>query len=648
MEVHITEELKKEKHSPFHLTMLAHVKKRVDMSARKMSKHYPIWDRNDRVYRAKRERDENDKRALERAEPEKMSIPWTHAQIETFIAFGMGMYLQKRSVFEMRGFNTDGQKAAHAAEQLLDRDFRWNTGSEKMYQFLLDIGRFSLGILKTSWHREEENQWVRENEQARVINEQNVRPATTKMVKKQMTTFLGNKLSSVSPYRFFPDTRLPLGRFQEGEFCASEDTFTRVQLKKMEQAGLVAGVDHIPDFQAARFRNRPSNRFDDIYPEITGRGHPGQKQRADNINNTVVVTECQIDLIPKLFLIDGVPMSDEEFPIRYLIWYANDDRVIRCEPLNYPHGKFTYSIGQFSPDQEAIINESLADLVHYLQDVATWMVNSRISSVRKTINNQVIVDQMAVELKDFADRKTVVRLKKEFSGRPMNTVIQEINNQDVTQSHLKDTQELQKIMQLVTGISENVLGQFSPGRRSAKEAGAVNNQAASRLRLHMKLIFDTGLEPTGRMMLSNLREGLDVPTYVKILGDTPESRQGAEQFLAVTREDLVGDYDFEIFDGTLPTEKNELANTLQELVLGILSNPEAAGILGYDPSALTDEILLLRGVRNPTRFKIQNTQPAPINEPNQPGVDPAGVVNPSGLVQQNGPSFATGGVSALL
>ena len=55
----------------------------------------------------------------------------------------------------------------------------------------------------------------------------------------------GNLVRPVSPYRWFPDTRFPLVDFQRGEFCASEEEYSKTLLKDLEEAGEVAGVDFV-------------------------------------------------------------------------------------------------------------------------------------------------------------------------------------------------------------------------------------------------------------------------------------------------------------------------------------------------------------------------------------------------------------------
>src|SRR5690606_19216110 len=84
----------------------------------------------------------------------KMVVPTTHSQIQTFVAFGYAMLTQREMFFEMLGLGPENQAAARFAEAALQRDLDHNKFNSVLYQFLLDCGRFGLGVLKTSWVEE--------------------------------------------------------------------------------------------------------------------------------------------------------------------------------------------------------------------------------------------------------------------------------------------------------------------------------------------------------------------------------------------------------------------------------------------------------------------------------------------------------------
>ncbi len=87
--------------------------------------------------------------------------------------------------------------------------------------------------------------------------------------------------------------------------------------------------------------------------------------------------------------------------------------------------------------------------------------------------------------------------------------------------------------------------------------------------------------------------------------------QSTPQFIKVSKEDLVGHYDFEVWDGTLPSDRAQIASSLDELLQQIMANPQIAMSFGIDAKKLLEEMLLLRGVKNPERFNLQSQPPNP-------------------------------------
>jgi hypothetical protein len=612
MDEEIARQLAEETQPEWATELLNSTRDLVDMSRRKMATYYTRWDANNDVYRGYREQDTQDKKAKDRKEPEKMVVPVTYSQTQTFVSFLFALYTQRDRFFELSGTNERSHQAAKNGEALLQRDLVFNLIEAKLYQLLVDIARFSMGVMKVSWVRK--TQWVNEEIQIPAPSLFGFKLGANRIETQRVlaTKYLGNELFNVSPYRFFPDVRLPLTRFQEGEFCASEDEFSYVQLEALEADGVIAGLEHVKDLTKQRVEDRGGVRIQGFtVPDEFG---ANQKRRG-----TVIITEVQRVITPSKFELDGRPLDkNNNRPTKYLIWYANDGRIVRFEPLGYLHDEFTYTVAQFSPDNNEFLGMGLADTIDQLQSVITWFINSRITNVRKVIQNFLVVDTTGVEIRDLENRNPVIRLKADVGGRGIDRYIKQLNVTDVTTNHIGDAKFLQDLVQLTTGINENMLGQVSTGRRSAREMQNTFTSAVNRLKMTGVLIFRSCLEPMGRQMLSNLRDGLDEAVMVKLLGvnNTIKDQAG---FKPVSKMDLVGSYDFDVFDGTLPSEKAAAATVFEELIKAFASNPQAAIALGIDPKAVMIEWMELRGVRNTERFFLSQPPAPGVLTPPVPG-----------------------------
>ncbi len=582
--------------------LLQRCKDYLKLSRVEMVRHYPDWDRHDQVYRGERYPDDEDIKARERKEPMKMIVPLTYQQVQTFVSFCYGVFNQRDFFYELAGADSASEQAAKVGMALLERDMNYNRfKSEKLTQFLTDIGRYGIGVLKESWVHETVPV-VQQVPDPNFVQDPNLPQVAPPMVTQVIdaTKFKGNKIIPVNPYRFFPDPRIPITRWREGEFCADEIEYGRGDLEILEQQQQCAGVQYIPAFRQEDLDGR----------RLIWIGKDPMLMY-NNVPRFVLISELQIRLNPAKFeYAPGKflnPAIDRE--IKCLVWMANDSRIVRLEELGYAHDEFGYNVAQFSNDQIRFINFGLAEVLGPLQDTITWFINARITSVRKVISNRLVVDPSGIEVKDLQDRNPIIRLKKTMAGSGVDRYIQQLKVQDVTQSHLTDCSYLTKYGQEATGITDTLLGQFAGGRRSATEARQVAPAAAGRLLLTAHGIWDSALLPLGQKMLSNLRQGLDEPTLVKVIGaqqlmTDPLTMQGAQFFKNVTKADLVGNYDFLVFDGTLPTERNATALTLQELLVAMAKDPRLALVFQKDPLLLINEVLDLRGVRNAERFNL--------------------------------------------
>lgn len=600
MDEKVIAELERGEESDFHKNLLKHVKDLVDMSRTTMNDFYQKWDTYNDVYRGHRYPDKTDLEARKKQEPEKMVVPLAFAQIQTFVAFCILLFTQKEEVVELIALGPEDEPAAKVGEALLARDLRVNNFVNKLRQFLTDIARFSVGVFKHTWSRETE--LVRPTQPVEGSG------MVMETQKQEVVKFLGNRIENVSPYRFYPDVRLPLSRFQEGEFCASEDEVTITELKRQQKDGKVAGVKNIQGWSEIDLAER-LNRSRLFWSSKQGAQKPGQSK------GSCVLTEAQVWICPKDFILDsGEPLGPEDYPILYVISYVNDKTIIRVEPMNYVHNQFTYDVAEFSSDMHSLVNVSLSEIMDMLQTTISWFLNAHISSVRRIIQNRLIIDPSGIELEDLKQDRPYIRLNMSATGGDVRRFVQQLQVTDVTTNHVADAQALNEMLMTVTGISENSLGQYAPGRRSATEARNVNFNASSRLKIIAQCIYYSALEPLFRKMLSNLRDGLDTETYVRVRG--MKANPTEFQSFKVTRDQLVGDFDFAIFDATLPSEKGYMAQQIGEMLTSMMASPEAVPMFGYDPRKLFDKMFELRGVRHTENLKLDPTMMAALQQQN--------------------------------
>ena len=98
---------------------------------------------------------------------------------------------------------------------------------------------------------------------------------------------------------------------------------------------------------------------------------------------------------------------------------------------------------------------------------------------------------------------------------------------------------------------------------SATEARAVINGASARMRMLAEMIWTGGLEPVGRQIMLNARQSMSQETFARRVGigkvmQYPLFHQPPAA--------IVANSDHFIMNGTLPSEKSFMAQSLQELL----------------------------------------------------------------------------------
>jgi hypothetical protein len=592
--------------SEFHEDLLDHVKQLVKMSRAKMSKYYEDWDNQQSVYKGEKVMDKDDVEQELRDKPVKMVVPNTFAQVMTFTSFLFLLYTQNKTFYELLPTGDEDYGTKHRdLEKVLERDTRANSWNSMLFQHLLDTSRFGTGVLECSWTRKVSRIYVPQTPVVQTLGgvEVEVRPGSEW---QEFVKYEGNLVRAISPYRWFPDTRYPIVDFQRGEFCAAEEEYSKTMLEDMEEAGEVAGIEWIRPLpkQLDKHRGGPTRFSSDIVPQGRADRSTGYPQGASKASGSVLVTKVQVWIVPAKFeLSSGKKLGPEEFPVLYHIWYANDSRVIRVEPAYWWHNEFGFTLAQFTPDMQQTVALGLADLIFRLQDVITWLINARVTDVRRNLRGRHIVNPAFIDTKSL-DSEGDIYMRKGTNPTMMDKAIRPLDVNDVTRGHFNDAEVLSKIMQLVTGVNDNAMGQYNSGRRSASEARVVTAGAAGRMKMHAQLIWETSLGRLGRLMVSNLRQSLSVESFQQIVGEDPMVQARYTVFKG-TPEEVIGGNDYFTFDSTLQSERSFIAQSLQELLVAVINNPEAAQMLDIDPRTMLSEIQFLRGAGNVSRFSLQ-------------------------------------------
>src|SRR5215831_13426553 len=241
-------------HTPEHSSLLHKVAALVNTSRADMSTYYDRWDLHDYTFRAFRRPDRDDFRMASKGQQRKIIVPLTYSQVMTFVSFSILTLMQNRRFFEFEPVPGEANPLEEPLELIVERDLRRNQWMTFLVQFFLDIGRFSLGCAEIGWLEEIRNIRIPQTQDIQGAFGVKTSVDTNDFV--PLRVFGGNKVFPVSPYRFFPDTRMPLSRYQDGEFCASEDVWSYSALQAQARSLNLFNLDFIPKYTEAGYRRR--------------------------------------------------------------------------------------------------------------------------------------------------------------------------------------------------------------------------------------------------------------------------------------------------------------------------------------------------------------------------------------------------------
>jgi hypothetical protein len=612
--------------SEFQRKVLESVRKWMKASSNKMGSLHNGWDANSYIYRGYRVSDKDDRDAVKDGEPPKVIIPLTYAQIQTAISFILSTYTQRENMLELRGQGPEDEKNTFAVTTDLSYQLTKEKFVLKLYFWLLDALKQGFGVVRVEWA--EDYAEMRVAQQVPDYSLGNMFgalfgkevPKKTSESVERVLSYQGCKITNISPYAFYPDPSVSIANFQEGMFVATEEEVSISSLKAKE-GEIYFGTDKIPKTMSREMYKERTRRVSGPFNDENGIDD-GVTDKDNTKSDKIIRTEIECTLSEKeASEMWGANLGSGTKPVKWLITVANDQKVIRFESKGYLHNRFCYELFEFSPDHDSFFNPGLADTISELQTITTFFLNSHIVNVRKIIANRFIVDPSKVEMDDVKGGGLYIRTK---GGQgDIARAIKQLEVHDITSNHVQDMGVLTGLVQMITGVNENALGQYSAGRRSATEARNVNAGSAARLKMHATLAWLQGIEPLGRQVLSNTRQWRTKEVYEMIVGnmmlDAP-----FEQVILADPTKLAGSYDFVPYDATLPTDRQFQAGVLQELFGMMMSNPNSLQLINKDPIKLLSHIAKLYNIKNLSDFDLTPLPPQPIVAPDQVAADAAG------------------------
>ena len=605
--------------SELHQKFLTAILDRWRLSNEQMTKFYDAFDTAENSFRMYLPaRTEDKKRQSQRkvsgvVQYTDIVIPYSYAILMAAHMYWSQVFLGRDPVFQFQSQSGETEEGAMALETLFDYQLRVGKMMVPFSIWLLGLGKYGLSVLGHYW----DEKW------SNIVNyvdvpsltpegtpDPNRAPKKEKQVQRMMS-YAGNRVFNVRPRDFFPDPRLPLVRFQEGEFCGH---IAVVGWNKIVSNPEFFNLDNIPPGETTYSWPERSSSIGE--PPLTS------TRSVQMGRNAVALLEMTIDLIPEMW---GI--GPETQPQKWAFTVANRTAIIGAEPLGALHNEFPYDIQMYEVEGHDFLGKGMMELLKPLNDGMDWLFNTHIYNVRKSLNDNFLVDPSRITMSDFEGGPgRIIRLKPSAYGTPLDSVFKQLQVMDITRSNINDLQTIADFMQRLTGVVDSIMGMLDPGgRKTATEVRNAGGFSVNRLKVNAEYNSTLGWMPLAEKMLSNTQQYMEAPVRWKIGGNF-----GKTNYMEIKPEDIAGAFFYVPADGTLPIDRQGQAQSWNELFQSIGKfGPMGMQILqSYDMGGIFAWVAQLMGLKNIERFKIQQ----------QPGAPPMGmnpVAMPDNQVAQN-------------
>jgi hypothetical protein len=603
---------------------------RLEASERSMGKRYSRWRLNELQFQAYISLAEHEKilksAKQSRSMPEITSlvIPYSYSTIMAIVTYLLQVFAGSDPIFRVNATKSESMMAQEYMELALKHNTTHTRMVLKIFQFLLDSQIYNLGVMRNLWSVEERFTTVLKP--AMMPGPQGLMPDFSQPRTRQREMSVvheGTNVTNVDPFMFFPDPRVsPAECSRKAEFVFWRD-FTGMHILEEQQAkGMVKYLDDIGDRpKAGMFTGEAdvpqSNRNNATKEESTN-----PYRRPDGVLEDYV----QLDQGSVVVIPSKLGLGDSDLPEKWLFTIANKNQIIQAEPLDLDHGLHPvcvtepYSMG-YSPG-----GMSMVEMLEPIQEGMSWLLNSHIHNIRGIINNSFILDPNAIDMTSFKDGRPgkLIKLKPSAVGRDVRTVIQQLQMYDATAQHVTDIEVLRRLGDTISAVNDNLRGvQQAGGRKTATEVRTATENGASRLVMQARLISAQAMVDQAEQMCINMQQLTTEPFFMKVVG-----ADGMEKLMQIGPENLIGDFNFPVTDGTLPLDKVAILDVWKEIFQIVATNPMLQQM--YNVDQIFDFVAELSGARNLDKFKLQPPMGmGGMGPPGMPG-DPAALAAQAG------------------
>jgi len=515
-----------------------------------------------------------------------IQIPYSYALLMAAHTYWTSVFLARNPVHQYSGRHGETEMQTQALEAIVDYQLHVGELLAPYYLWIYDVGKYGIGILGEYWAEESHHY------SELIIDPTTQQPA---YVTSRIGGYVGNKVYNVPPYDFYPDPRIPVRRFQEGEFCAVYREISWNNLIRKQEDGYYTNLDEVKKTPTRR-RSYTGGEWSSAPQPIDMIGSSDAKHPA-----WVGVFEVYVTLIP-----DEWGLGAMNMPEKWCFTMTSDfSLLLAAHPLGLMHDRYPYEVLETEPEAYSLWTRGIPEIIAPIQETMDWLVNSHFYNVRAIANGRFIYDPSRVDASQLESGEPgwMVALRPEAWGTvtDIKQVFQQVQMGDPTQQHFSDFEQMFHIGERAMGINESIMGSFSGGRKTAAEVRTTTGFGVNRLKTGSEFMSASGFSRHSMKLVQNTQQLLDQALKVRLVGDL--MNMAGPQFVMVDKESIAGAYNFVPIDGTQPVDRFAQA-TLWKDILGQLARLPMI-MQQYDMGKIFAWTASLAGLKNIEQMKVQ-------------------------------------------
>lgn len=588
--------------SQFHDQLLAKIMERARASASVMQRRFDSWNQIDKALTAYMPLSEMEKAEKEQDSRRPMSIvvPYSYAAMETILTYMVVAFLND-PIFKYEGAGPEDEIGAILLQKVIENHVRKTKVALALHTFFRDGLSYGIGAVVATWEKKYGKRMVAEQDGIWGMGGNFIDRGTTRT---QVEALLheGNKLVNIDPYLFLPDPNVPIHKLQEGEFVGwcEASNYNSILSEERDDETLFNGryVKHI-DGRSKLFWNDESGR--ELRVGRGGGTRGERKHLMDSVTRVVDKVNMYITLIPKEW-----KLGESEYPEKWFFQLAGDLVILKATPANLNHDSYPIAVCAPDFDGYSITPLSRIEITYGLQETLDWLFSSHVANVRKAINDMLIVDPYLVNMQDLENPAPgkLVRMRRAAWGRGVENAVKQLQVNDVTQNHIRDSGYIIEIINRVTGAHDGLQGFARRGSAEMSATESRGNQAGalSRLERIAKVVGLQGMYDISYLFAHHTQQLMEEDTYVSIIGEWEQVLQSVygdkHTRVGVSPFDLLVEYDVILKDGSIPG--GGFAELWIQLYQIMAQSPELA--MQFDMVRVFKHIAVSLGAKNVNDF----------------------------------------------